>query len=148
MFPNIQPEPSLAQIEVIATSYLGEDADTHLATTSFLITVEWDEVSPEFLFSRLQSQFPQPLPLRLVFQIPHSFIALLWTRSRASVSFLQWGAHNWTQYLRCRLTSAEHRGTITSLLLLAILFLLICTSNFLLPTHHFSNAGQIRCTFL
>jgi len=40
MFPNIQPEPSLAQIEVIATSYLGEDADTHLATTSFLITVE------------------------------------------------------------------------------------------------------------
>jgi len=31
------------------------------------------------------------------------------------MSFLQWGAQNWTQYLRCGLTSAEYRGTITSL---------------------------------
>ena len=31
---------------------------------------------------------------------------------------------NWTQYSRCVLTSAEYRGTITSLLLLATLFLI------------------------
>jgi len=40
---------------------------------------------PSLLFSRLnpQSQFLQPLPIRLV----QSFVAPLWTRSRASMSF-------------------------------------------------------------
>ena len=40
------------------------------------------------------------------------------------MSFLQWGAQNWTQYLRCGLTSAQYKGTITSLILLATLFLI------------------------
>ena len=57
-------------------------------------------------------------------QTPHSFIALLWTCSSASMSFLLRGAQNWTQYSRCSLTSAEYWGTITSLLLLAALFLI------------------------
>lgn len=37
-------------------------------------------------------QFLQPLPTSLVLQTPYSFIALLWTCSRASMSFLECGA--------------------------------------------------------
>jgi len=38
-FPNIQPEPPLAQLEAIPScpvaSYMGEEANPHLTTTSF-----------------------------------------------------------------------------------------------------------------
>ena len=76
-----------------------------------------DKVSrePPFLQTE-QSQFPQPLPLRHVFQTPHQFCS--------SMSVLQWGAQNWTQNTRCGLTRGEYKDMITSLLLLATLFLI------------------------
>ncbi|XP_066851872.1 lethal(3)malignant brain tumor-like protein 2 isoform X4 [Anser cygnoides] len=40
------------------------------------------------------------------------------------MSFLSWGAQKWTQRSRCSLTSAEWRGRITSLYLLATCFLM------------------------
>ena len=50
MFPNIQTEPSLAQLEATASSYcfyLEGEADSHLTTTSFQILVESTKISPE-----------------------------------------------------------------------------------------------------
>lgn len=47
-----------------------------------------------------------------------SSITLLWTHSRSSVSFLNWMAQKRTQYLRCGLTSVEHRERITFSVLL------------------------------
>ena len=53
--------------------YLGEEADPHHTTTSFQVIVERDKVSPEHpLLWTKQSNFPQSLPVRLVF-------AKLWT---------------------------------------------------------------------
>ena len=52
IFPNIQPEPPLAQFEAIPSSpltrYVGKEADPHLATISLQRVVEIDEVFPEF----------------------------------------------------------------------------------------------------
>ena len=51
IFPNIQSKPPLAQLEAISSCpiacYLGEETDTHLATTSFQVVVESDKVSPQ-----------------------------------------------------------------------------------------------------
>ncbi|KAK4828376.1 hypothetical protein QYF61_026114 [Mycteria americana] len=75
-FPNIQSKPPLAQLEAISscpiTCYLGEETDPHLSTTSFQVVVESDKVSPQppFLQAK-QSQFPQPLLIRLVLQTLH-----------------------------------------------------------------------------
>ncbi|KAK1210848.1 KIF2A protein, partial [Pygoscelis papua] len=76
IFPNIQSKPPLAQLEAISsrpiTSYLGEETDPHLATTSFQVAVERDEVSPQpLLLQAKQPQFPQPLLIRLLLQTPH-----------------------------------------------------------------------------
>jgi len=71
MFPNIQSEPPLTQPEAIASRpiarYLGEETNTQLTTTSFQVVVEGNKVSsqPPLLQSK-QSQFPQPLLIRLV----------------------------------------------------------------------------------
>ncbi|KAF1556984.1 Collagen alpha-1(XXI) chain, partial [Eudyptula minor] len=73
IFPHIQSKPPLVQLEAISSRpiacYLGEETDTHLATTSFQGVVESDEVSPQppFLQAK-QPQFPQPLLRRLVLQ--------------------------------------------------------------------------------
>ncbi|KAK4832598.1 hypothetical protein QYF61_024389 [Mycteria americana] len=75
-FPNIQSKPPLAQLEAISshpiTCYLGEETDPLLATTSFRVVVESDEVSPQppFLQAK-QSQLPQPLLIRLLLQTLH-----------------------------------------------------------------------------
>ncbi|KAK4827372.1 hypothetical protein QYF61_017310 [Mycteria americana] len=75
-FPNIQSKPPLAQLEAISscpiTCYLGEETDPHLSTTSFQVVVESDKVSPQppFLQAK-QSQFPQPLLIRLLLQTLH-----------------------------------------------------------------------------
>ena len=78
-FPKIQAEPPLVQLEAVSsssiTSYVGEEADSHLTTTSFLAAAE-------------QSQLPQLFPISVVLQVLESFIALLWTHSRALMSFL------------------------------------------------------------
>jgi len=70
-FPNIQSKPPLTQLEGISScpiaGYLGKDTDPHLATTSFQVAVERDEVSsqPPSLQAE-QPQFPQPLLTGLV----------------------------------------------------------------------------------
>ena len=92
MFPNIQPEHPLVQLEAIPLVLLllpEGRGRPHLTTTSFQVVAESDKVTLEPpLLQNEQPQFPQLLPIRLVLQIPHSFFALLWTFSRASISFL------------------------------------------------------------
>ncbi|KAK4816001.1 hypothetical protein QYF61_010869 [Mycteria americana] len=88
-FPNIQSKPPLVQLEAISshpiTSYLGKETDPHLSTTSFQVAVESNKVSPQPPFLQVkQPQFPQPLLIRPF----TSFVALLWTRSSTSMSFL------------------------------------------------------------
>jgi len=66
--PNIQSKPPLTQLEAIAShpiaSYLGEETNTRLTTTSFQ---ESDKISPQPpLLQTKQPQFPQPLLVRLV----------------------------------------------------------------------------------
>ena len=74
-FPNIQPEPLLVQLKAITfhpvTSYPGEDADPHLASTSFQIAVERDKASPKPLLQTKQYQFHLVLLIRFVFQTSH-----------------------------------------------------------------------------
>ncbi|KAK4812334.1 hypothetical protein QYF61_017111 [Mycteria americana] len=71
IFPNTQSKPPLAQLEAISSHpmacYLGEEANTHLSTTSFQVVVESGKVSPQPpLLQAKQPQFPQPLLIRLV----------------------------------------------------------------------------------
>ena len=65
MFPNIQPEPLLAQHEAITShpiTVTWEQTDPCLATTSFQGVGESEEVSPEPpLLQTEPSQLPQPL---------------------------------------------------------------------------------------
>ena len=73
IFPNIQPEPLLVQLEAIPscpiTSYVGEKTDPHLSTSSLQVVVESDKVSPEPpLLQAEQSQFPQPFLIAEVLQ--------------------------------------------------------------------------------
>jgi len=70
-FPNIQSKPPLMKLEAIASrlivSYLGEETNSHLATSSFQVAVEGHKVSPQLpLFQTKQPQLPQPLLIRLV----------------------------------------------------------------------------------
>jgi len=71
IFPNIQSKPPLVQLEAMAsrpiTSYLGEETNTCLTTTSFQVVVESNKVSPQpSLLQAKQPQLPQSLLLRLV----------------------------------------------------------------------------------
>ena len=80
MFPKVQPESPLVQLEAIPssliTSYVGEKADPYLTTTSLLIVVKKYKVShdPPLLQTK-QSQFPQPL-VGFVLQTPHQLHSL------------------------------------------------------------------------
>ena len=51
VFPNVQSEPSLAQLEAIPsspiTSHTREEADPQLTTTSLQVVLESNKVSPE-----------------------------------------------------------------------------------------------------
>ncbi|KAK4807134.1 hypothetical protein QYF61_018475 [Mycteria americana] len=79
IFPNIQSKPPLVQLEAISsrpiTCYLGEETDPHLSTTSFQVVVESNKVSPQppFLQAK-QSQFPQPILIRLLLQTLHQLL--------------------------------------------------------------------------
>jgi len=50
IFPNIQSEPPLVQLEAISSrpvaSYLGEETNTHLTTPSCQVVVASNEVPP------------------------------------------------------------------------------------------------------
>lgn len=77
ILPVVQPEPPLAEFEAMYP-FLGEEADSHLTTTSFQIVVKSNEVSAELpFFQTKQPKLPQ-LPLIRVRPFP-SFLALLWT---------------------------------------------------------------------
>ena len=66
----------MVQLEVIPsssiTSYMGEEAGSYLTTASFQVVVDCSTISlePSVLLTK-QFQFPQPLPIRLVFHTPH-----------------------------------------------------------------------------
>jgi len=51
IFPNIQSKSPLMQLEAISShpivSYLGEETNPHLTTTSFQVVVESNKVSPQ-----------------------------------------------------------------------------------------------------
>jgi len=76
IFPNTQCEPPLMQLEAISscpvTTYLGEETNTHLVTTSFQVAVESDNVSPQPpLLQTKQPQFLQLLLIGLVLETLH-----------------------------------------------------------------------------
>lgn len=60
-FPKIHSKPPLSQLEVIlscsVTSYVGEETNAQLATTSVQIDVESKMVSPDNPSSQLSSRF-------------------------------------------------------------------------------------------
>ena len=62
IFPNIQSEPPLIQLEAIDSrpiaSYLGEETNPRLITPSCQAVVESDKVPPHLLFSRLNIPVP------------------------------------------------------------------------------------------
>ena len=77
--------------------------------------------SPSLFCSRLNN--PSSLSLSSWDRCSSPFITSVahrWTLSSMSMSLLCWGAQNRTQHSRCNLTSAEQKGRLTSLLLLAI----------------------------
>jgi len=51
VFPNIQPESPVAQLEAThshpITSYMGAEVNPHLTTASFQVLLESDKVTPE-----------------------------------------------------------------------------------------------------
>ena len=71
IFPNIQTKPPPMQLEAIAshpiTSYLGEETNTCLTTTSSYVVVESKKIPPQPpLLQTKQSQLPQLLLISLV----------------------------------------------------------------------------------
>ena len=86
IFPNIQPEPPLVQLEAIPShhigSYQGEEANPHLTTTFLQEVVEGNKVPPDPpLLQTKQSQFSQLLPTGLVLdtlhQLPFPFLGII-----------------------------------------------------------------------
>ena len=75
IFPNIQSKPPPMWLEIVSsyplTCLLGEETNTHHATTSFQVVVENCEISAELpsLHSR-QTWFSLPLLIRLVLLHP------------------------------------------------------------------------------
>ncbi|KAK4818041.1 hypothetical protein QYF61_004568 [Mycteria americana] len=128
-FPNIPSKPPLAQLEAISscpiTCYLGEETDPHLSTTSFQAVVESDKVSPQppFLQAK-QPQFPQPLLIRLLLQTLHQLrCPSLDTLQHLNIPLVAGGPELNTVF-EVRPHQCRDRGTITSLVLLATLFLI------------------------
>lgn len=81
------------------------------------------KVSPDPpLIQTENSQFPQPPCIRLVLQTLHKLHCLSLDMLQG-LDVLQWGAQNWKQHLRYKLIRNEYRGMITSLVLLATLFM-------------------------
>ena len=66
LFPNVQPESPLVQLEAIPfssiPSYRGVEANSHLTTTFLQEVLECSKVTPELpLLQTKQSQLPQLL---------------------------------------------------------------------------------------
>jgi len=73
-----------------------------------------DEIlsQPPFLLVE-QSQVFQPFLAQQMLQALIIFMALSWTLSSSSLSFMNSEAQNWTQCSRCGLTRAEQRVRLT-----------------------------------
>ena len=104
VFPNVQPQPSLAQLEVIPsspiTSHMREEADPHLTATFFQVEVEISKVSHEpSLLQTKQSQLTQPLLIRPVLRTPllNLQFALLRSFLYLSTSFSIWLGQSGTE---------------------------------------------------
>ena len=75
----------------------------HLPPTSLRIFINIDQIpSPSSFDQADQTQATQPLIKGLII-----FVALHWTLSRRSQSFLNCRAQNWTQHSKCGLTSTD-----------------------------------------
>ena len=74
IFPNVLSKPLLMQREAVSShpiaSYLGEETNTCLTTSSFQVVVESNKVPLRVLQTK-QLQFRQSLLVRLVLQTPH-----------------------------------------------------------------------------
>ena len=106
-----------------------DTTEKSLAPCSLHFTIRYLTVlirsHPRLLFYRLNSH--SSLSFFLCGRCSSPFmnsVALCWTLSSTSMSSLCRGAQNWTQYSRGGLTSAEWRGRLTSLDLLATLLLM------------------------
>lgn len=113
-FPIDQPEPSLAQIEVLSsctvTCCIWEETSSHYGqpalryiwrvTRSPLRLPFWRLNNLSFLSHSPQDSSSRPLA---------SLVAFLWTCSNTLMSFLWWGTQNRTQHYRCSLTNATAR---------------------------------------
>ncbi|KAK4810817.1 hypothetical protein QYF61_008789 [Mycteria americana] len=110
---TLSAKPLLAQLEAISSrpiaSYLGEETDTHLSTTSFQVAVESDKVSPESpVLQNKQSQFPQLLFIRLVLQTLHQLrCSSLDTLQHLDVSLVVRGPKPNTVF-ECRVQGHDH----------------------------------------
>ncbi|KAJ7404034.1 hypothetical protein BTVI_74001 [Pitangus sulphuratus] len=75
--PDVQTEPSLVQLEAVSScpvTCLGEEANPHLAITSFQVVIQGDEVPPvPPLLQAKHSQLPQSLLIGLTLWILHQF---------------------------------------------------------------------------
>jgi len=80
--------------------------------------------SPLSLLQAEMSQVSQPFLIHEMLQALMILVALHWTLCRSSLSFVNWGAQNWTQNSSYGLSRTKQRGRITSLRLLATLFLM------------------------
>lgn len=91
-------------------------------TIPFSAYTHW-KISPDLsLLEATQGQRPQPLLACHTLQFSDHLLAVWGTRS--SMSLLYWGAHRRAQYAKCSCTSTWQREIITSLYLLAALFLM------------------------
>ena len=111
ILPHVQTELSMLQFVPIApcpvTGYHWKELGPILLTPTLQIFISIDKVpSQPSLLQAEQAQLPQPF---LTGQMLQSIIlvALRWTLSSSSSSFLKWGAQNWTQCSRWGLTRAE-----------------------------------------
>ncbi|KAK4814368.1 LOW QUALITY PROTEIN: hypothetical protein QYF61_017781 [Mycteria americana] len=127
-FPNIQSKPPLAQLEAISSCpiicYLGEETEPP-PLYNLLSVVESDKVSPQppFLQAK-QPQFPQSLLIRLLLQTLHQLhCPSLDMLQHLNVSLVVRGPKLNTVF-EVRPHQCRVRGMITSLLLLATLFLI------------------------
>ena len=92
-FPNIQPEPPLVQLKAITSHPITVVWQKRLTLTLLqspfrqLQRVVRSPPEPPLLQTE-QSQFCQPVLIRLALQTLHSSTALLWTHSRVLMPFL------------------------------------------------------------
>ena len=129
IFPNTQSKPPLAELEAICsrpiTCYLRKETDTHFTTTSFQVAVENDKVPLQPLFLQTkQSQFPQSLLMRLLLLTSHQPCSSSLDTLQQLHVFLVVRGPKMNTVLQVWSHQCKYRGTITSLLWLATLFLI------------------------